>query len=162
MKNFIYPMLLISATILVHFSCNKYPNGPEISLQTKENRLCNHWKLVSAKLNQQDKTDSLTTGEIKNFSIEIKKDGAYTFAYVKRVVEIISGSIRETKTYETEKGSWKFAADKKTILFNHPRYNNETAQHPILRLTKNELWLCEYVLNPKRGVMDRIEYHWER
>lgn len=110
-------------------SCQKYEDGPAISLRTKTERVANDWKINSATENNQD-----VTGDYNKYELNLTKGGEatltadYSFAGV-------------SYQYTTE-GTWSFASDKEKIAFN---FDNDDADgiYEILKLKEDEMWLKE-------------------
>ena len=87
-------ILLTALTLGIALSsCNKYEDGPSISLRSRAARVAGDWKVKKATSDGQDIT-SILTGF--NYSINYTKDGNYT----------------TTMTFmgntDTEKGTWEF------------------------------------------------------
>ena len=112
-------------------SCNKYEEGPAISLISKTERLANIWKVENYKVDGTDYT-SLVSGYIEVFS----KSGAYSYSW---------GVISNEGTWEFQNG------DMEVKLTGN---DNQTSRvlH-ILRLENKALWY--YYMDGE----ERHEYH---
>ena len=131
MKKFIVAALIALAGISVTFSsCNKYEDGPKISLLTKKARLCNDWVIEKYMVNGHDETDATDmTSSIQSFFgndfvWSIKKDETYS----------------QTGNFN-ESGTWKLGEDKDDVTFTPGSGSSST--YRILRLKSKELRLRE-------------------
>ena len=87
-------ILLTALTLGIALSsCNKYEDGPSISLRSRAARVAGDWKVKKATSDGQDVT-SILTGF--NYSINYTKDGNYT------------ATMTFMGTTDTEKGTWEF------------------------------------------------------
>ena len=87
-------ILLTALTLGIALSsCNKYEDGPSISLRSRAARVAGDWKVKKATSDGQDVT-SILTGF--NYSINYTKDGNYTT------------TMTFMGTTDTEKGTWEF------------------------------------------------------
>ena len=87
-------ILLTALTLGIALSsCNKYEDGPSISLRSRAARVAGDWKVKKATSDGQDIT-SILTGF--NYSINYTKDGNYT------------ATMTFMGTTDTEKGTWEF------------------------------------------------------
>jgi hypothetical protein len=124
-------LLLAAFAIPTIQSCKKYPEGPALSLRTREERVANTWKVENYKINTTDYT-SLTSDYQETFS----KDGQYSY---------VSGNL-------TGSGTWAFQNDQKEI-----RVTGVNAQPSetlvILKLKEKEFWY--YYMDGN----DKHEYH---
>jgi uncharacterized lipoprotein NlpE involved in copper resistance len=120
MKN-IFVLFIISSILI---SCQKYQEGPGISLISKKNRITNTWVLKSRISN--DISVDLTNW---TWIITINDDGTYNLkiAYV---------GLDES----TQNGTWQFTTDKSGLLIKQNGSNNQV-NWDIVRLTKDELKL---------------------
>lgn len=119
--------LAIVSTLLLLFSCNRYPDGPEVSLLTAKTRLTNTWIINTAYENGEEKTADFNT-VFAGFTLDIKKDDNYTMSYHPFSV----GDYNES-------GTWEFNDDKTHVIF---RKANSSDVHDwrILRLKTKQLW----------------------
>ena len=68
-------VFVVLVMLFAFSSCNKYPDGPSISLISKKSRICNDWLLVTELRNQEDVTDENSTTKLV-----IEKDGTYSWS----------------------------------------------------------------------------------
>ena len=69
-------VLLCTSMMTLTESCQKYPDGPMISLRSRTERVANTWKVDNYKINGNDFT-SLMGGYTETYT----KDGNYSFAW---------------------------------------------------------------------------------
>jgi hypothetical protein len=126
------PILVLSVfafiiTVILLVSCNKYPDGPGISLRTRNERLANTWKVDNYKINGNDFT-SLVTGYTETFT----KNGAYNYSW-----GLLDGS-----------GTWTFQNnDKEVKLTGNDSQASRTLT--LLKLEEKSLWYS-YVENDNK------------
>jgi len=123
-------LILISTMILVFTGC-KYEEGPNVSLRSKEERLCNQWK-IDEKLTNGVK-DTLTEAELQTI-VEFKKGGEYSIT-----VPILG-------VYVVFSGTWEFYDNKEKIITTYEAdvlgtHIEQRDTSKILRLMEDELWL---------------------
>ncbi|MDI3544711.1 MAG: hypothetical protein PWQ43_133 [Rikenellaceae bacterium] len=123
-------LILISALMLIFTSC-KYEEGPAVSLRSKEERLCNEWKIDKKLTNGVENT--LTEAELQTI-VEFKKGGEYSIT-----VPILG-------VYVVFSGTWEFYDNKEKIIITYEAnvlgtnvMQKDTSK--ILRLMEKELWL---------------------
>lgn len=123
-------LILISALMLIFTSC-KYEEGPAVSLRSKEERLCNEWKIDKKLTNGVENT--LTEAELQTI-VEFKKGGDYSIT-----VPILG-------VYVVFNGTWEFYDNKEKIITTYEAnvlgtnvMQKDTSK--ILRLMEKELWL---------------------
>lgn len=123
-------LILISAVMLIFTSC-KYEEGPTVSLRSKEERLCNEWKIDKKLTNGVENT--LTEAELQTI-VEFKKGGDYSIT-----VPILG-------VYVVFSGTWEFYDNKEKIIITYEAnvlgtnvMQKDTSK--ILRLMEKELWL---------------------
>lgn len=112
-------------TLFVFSSCNKYPDGPSISLISKKSRLCNDWVLVSKLRNAEDVTDDNVTSKLV-----IEKDGTYSWSETYEAMGQFKGNFSS--------GDWEFG-DSKTTLNLFEKKGDSKATIPTRTLKINEL-----------------------
>ncbi len=111
--------------------CNKYPEGPSLSLRTRKARLVNDWRIENYKFNDTDLT-SLVTGYSETFT----KNDDYSYEW-----GLANGS-----------GTWAFIEDyEKVKLTGSDDQSSRTLV--ILKLEEKALWY--YYMDGN----DRNEYH---
>ena len=95
---------MMAMTVLLTTSCNKYPEGPKLTLLTAKARISGDWKMTGYTVNGTDYTSSMGT-----VLVTIEKDGTYsgTASYV------VFG---QTVT-DNFNGSWDFNDDKTKVTF---------------------------------------------
>jgi hypothetical protein len=68
--------LLAGMAMTIIPSCQKYPDGPALSIHSRAERVANTWKVDNYKINGDDYT-SLVSGYEETYS----KDGNYSYSY---------------------------------------------------------------------------------
>lgn len=111
-------ILLMGSTVAVS-SCNKYEEGPSLSLRTKKARLAGEWDMVAYS------NGGVEVADTDSDYVTFEKDGTFKFSM-------------EDGTSMT--GKWEFANDKEAITMT---YDNSTitGTSTILKLTNDELWI---------------------
>ena len=124
-------LLLAAFTIPTIQSCKKYPEGPSISLRSREERVANTWKVENYKINGTDYT-SLVAGYEQTFS----KNGAYSYS---------SGTVNGS-------GTWAFQNEEAEIRITGT--NSQPSETLfILKLKEKDFWY--YYMDGN----DKHEYH---
>ena len=114
-----FTALLLSLTFVLA-SCNKYEDGPAVSLLPKKARLTGTWTPVKV----------IDNGEVTEYSDESKSMSFYKdFTYMNRITPIHI------------EGKWNFNGDKTKITFSTTGVIQLSVEETILRLTNTELWL---------------------
>jgi hypothetical protein len=95
---------MMAMTVLVTTSCNKYPEGPKLTLLTAKARISGDWKLTGFSVNGTDYTSQAGT-----VLITIEKDGTYkgTTSYV-----LFGNTVTDNFN-----GTWEFNDDKTKVTF---------------------------------------------
>lgn len=103
MKNLFRTMIAVLAIgSLVLSSCNKYEEGANLSLRSKNARLAGEWKAVKVEYNGVDQTSSVLPSGA-TFTLTIDKDGTW-----KAVTTFSSLS-------NTDTGTWEFVESKEML-----------------------------------------------
>jgi len=111
-------IVLTGFVLLVIQSCNKYPDGPMISLNSRTERVANTWKVDNYQANEVDYT-SLVSGYTETFT----KDGNYSFNW-----GLISGT-----------GTWSFQNNDAEIrIIGVDNQSSETLF--IQKLEEKQFW----------------------
>jgi hypothetical protein len=111
--------VLASATALT--SCNKYQDGPGISLRSAESRVVNTWEVE--KYIDSDGTE--TAGDSNDPVYTMTKDGEYS------IDDVIDSS-----------GDWSLVDEEATLRFESTVFTVAfVLDYTILRLTNDEMWL---------------------
>jgi hypothetical protein len=110
--------------------CNKYEDGPGLSLTNPDTRATNLWQ---AKYVFQDGIDY--TVYFEDWSLDLKEDG-----------RIVISDLDELDSTVTQEGFWDLVNDKEDLrlLFSVPRVDPDRKEYTITRLTKKEFWFKEY------------------
>jgi len=110
-------------------SCNKYEEGPGVSLRSRKERLANNWYVSKAYDGDDDVTDSFD-----NFDVTFTKDGATTL----EATYTVFGADFQFST----SGTWSFEDNDEKLKVD---YENDDADNTyvILKLEEDELWLRE-------------------
>ncbi|MDX2247417.1 MAG: DUF5004 domain-containing protein [Bacteroidia bacterium] len=124
-------LFVIAALMIAFTGCSTYPDGPTISLKSKEARISGTWEITQA--TDEDGEDA--TEEFANWRYTFSEDGT-------AVLNITEGSV----SYEMN-GDWALSDDQLnfrvtvqgtilgTITFT------QDAEYEILRLSDTQFWL---------------------
>ena len=129
-------LIVAFLTSIVFTSC-KYEEGPAVSLNSKKERVANHWKAEKVYENGNDITENYD-----QYELIFEENGNATL--------LSKYEIGGADVYFDTKGTWQFEDAKETLK---TMYENSDADktYTILKLKENEMWLKE-----KGGT---IEYH---
>ncbi len=127
-KSVLFIALLLSSS-LVFQSCNKYEDGPAVSLRSAKARLCNTWVLDKAYIADIDVTIAYAAS-FKNMEMSFSKDGTYTKSFTD-----------QSNTPFSIGGTWEFGDNNTTLIIKVSNITISTLK--ILRLASKELWLSE-------------------
>lgn len=107
-------------------SCNKYADGPSVSLLTKKQRITGDWKISKYTVDGTDYTSTLQALFGASFEWKIEKDGNYSE----------TGNVNQT-------GTWAFGEDKDDITFtaSSSSSSSSTTTYRILELKNKEIEL---------------------
>lgn len=118
MKAGIIMLLLTTASLFSIQSCNKYDDGPFVSLRSRTERVSNTWKVENYKVNNDDLT-SLVTDYRETFT----KENTYNYTW-----GLLSGS-----------GTWMFQNNDEEIKISDS--NNQTLRTlKLLKLEEKAFW----------------------
>jgi hypothetical protein len=129
---------LLCSIVLVLSACNKYDDGPKLSLNTKTHRLANTWRIDQVFETSQNGTKTDKTNDYKNgyydYVMTINKKNTYTISY--RPYNLGNYS---------EAGTWAFSAGKVNLIFVNSSPNSSGSAigsiWTITRLKEKELWM---------------------
>lgn len=136
-------LILLVIYCLSILGCNKYPDGPVVSLRTKKHRLVGEWVVDYFAINGYDSTSYVKSlqyfGKYSFFKTE-DSHGRCAFSYVPN-----------TNDYE-KIGYWEFTYNKRGVYIHQPTlyppinfsigpYGAEDVTWEIRRLKEDELWL---------------------
>jgi hypothetical protein len=142
----LFALICIITSALLLTECKKYPEGPSISLRSKNERIANTWKLSKYYENSVDLTSNFNTTFTK-FAFNTTKGGDYT---ITRELYSIANT--------TESGTWTLSSNKKTFNLSPTSITigavPNASSWQILKLYENEMWLRNIDSNGKI-----IEYH---
>ena len=129
MKSFKIAFVATIILLQTMTSCNKYEDGPLVSLRSRNERVANNWRISKALENGNEVTSSFDRYEI-SFTKENKASltAHYTFL---------------TLEYDyTTEGTWSFTDNDAKLMVD---YDNNLADvtYIILKLEEKELWLRE-------------------
>ena len=119
--------MLLALPVLLFTACNKYEEGPAVSLRTKVGRVSNNWQVSSAYQNGVDKTSDFNAA-FAGYLLDIRKDNTYTLQYSPFSVGTV-----------TDNGHWKFNDEKTHIIFTDS--DGDVSDYTIIRLKEKELWV---------------------
>ncbi|MBI4645693.1 MAG: hypothetical protein HY738_03610 [Bacteroidia bacterium] len=122
--------------VMIIAGCNKYEEGPVISLRSKKERVVNIWKIDKIYIDSAEYPNYLPS----DYEIEIKKDGTYS--------KISSGT--------TYTGTWEFDEKKELIIFDKGTADEE--KPTILKLKEKDLWL-QYLYTESNDTHTREIYY---
>lgn len=116
--------ILFAAFLIFGTACNKYEDGPKLSLRTKKARMVNTWELT-----EYIDGDTDISANTSGTTIMLTKDGDFE----------VGG---ETKNGTVQKlvGTWEFSDDKTKLILSYDGVTIPT-KWTITRLKNDELWL---------------------
>lgn len=124
---YIYIVTILVVQVLFFSSCNKYEEGPKISLLTKKARLTGDWELNSYSLQNNV---LIYTHKEEHSRIIIKKDGTGIH------------NVFYTEITDEAKFNWNFSNKKENLTFEYLNTIHPIIQdYEIVKLTNKELWL---------------------
>ncbi len=110
MQTKIFSLSLILFTLI---SCGKYPEGPALSLRSKEKRLCQEWNLTGV-------LESNGVYDDYNLEMHFNADGSFTKYYWNVYDSLI-----------TYTGAWSWAEEKEAITLDFSGAVNGGEQFPF-------------------------------
>jgi hypothetical protein len=126
-KSTLFILLLVGTMAPILQGCNKYSDGPMLSVVSRTERLSNIWKVENYKIDGTDYTSIVT-----NYTEIFSKSGAYSYDW-----GILGGS-----------GTWAFQNnDMEVKLTGNDNQTSRTLY--ILKLEEKALWYY-YTDNDKR------------
>lgn len=121
--------LLGLSALLFMPACEKYEEGPALSLRSKKARIANTWIISEATDDGRD-----VSSDYDQFELTLTRDGDASL--------LAKYSIGDFDfTVETD-GTWDFTDDKESLRLDFEDDDSD-ATYQILRLKENELWLRE-------------------
>lgn len=120
-------LALVASSVLA--GCQKYEDGPFISLRSREQRIANHWRLEKATDGGTDLTSIFT-----QYELELTRGGSATLWAMYDV-----GGF--TVDFSTS-GQWYLENQSEDLRLDFDD-NNQDITYEILRLKEKELWLGE-------------------
>jgi hypothetical protein len=117
------------ASLVFLGSCNKYSEGPMLSLRSKKERIANRWVIQKAFREGND-----VTNEYSIYTLDLSKEGNADLI----ATYLIFGAQYQFNT----DGKWEFQGEK---VFLDLDFNDDDAdnRYKILKLKEDELWLQE-------------------
>jgi len=134
MKNitkFIVPIIFVGLLIIGLQSCQKYDDGPLISLSTRTSRVANNWKVDNYKVNGTDFTSLMA-----DYKETYTTDHNYTYTW-----GLLGGS-----------GTWAFTNNYANVQITGTD-NQSSVTLVILKLEQKQFWY--YIMDGN----DKKEYH---
>ncbi len=115
--------ILTVLTILLSYSCKKYPDGPSLSIHSRNARVINNWVCEKVLVNAEESTPFYS-----KYNYSYGADNSYT----------------ENSGYYTLNGSWQLVSNDDSLIV---KLNTSQVLHrfKILRLKNNSIWLIEKV-----------------
>src|ERR1044072_7323113 len=113
--------------LLLLVGCSKYENGPDFSMKSKTERLCNNWVVNEASQTSGDSVCAFLNVYC-NYQWNISRDKQYSTTYKPNGM----GN-------HVEMGTWKFNDDKTHLLCTSN--SGAVVDYYILRLDNNQLWV---------------------
>lgn len=132
MKRSIYITTLFLLSFFLLFSCNKYDDGPPLSVRTKKARVAGDWRIDKYIENGMDRTDNYRA-QYSDETVTFKKDG--TFSSSATSTTAWGGSTT------TDYGSWSFVNDEQQLSKKSFSSGEPADTMQILRLTNKDLWV---------------------
>lgn len=120
MKKLVRISFALFAMGILAASCNKYPEGPALSIRTATHRVVNTWKPELVTVNNTDVTGSYSS---VSYTETYDKDGNYSYN-----TSVGGGS-----------GKWSFESNKTAVRRNGVS-GQPTVDMEILRLKEKEFW----------------------
>ncbi len=117
------PALLV---FLIIASCNKYEDGPKLSLRTRKARIINTWKVEKYMVGDVDYTASFKTA-YPDYTVVFDKSGSYTISATYNSVVV------------SESGTWELSDSKSFLIRNETAPTVQTHSNEITRLKNDEL-----------------------
>lgn len=116
----IFALCLVSTFVFI--GCNKYEDGPRVSLRTRTERLCNNWDYDKLEIDYENYSD-----EVLGATLELQKDGDWRE--------------RNGAGELTAIGNWEWEDDQETVKLNFeiPDEVIEPIRMRILKLKEHEL-----------------------
>ena len=137
LKNLI--LLLTVFAFVLTASCKKYPDGPLLSLYTRQHRVVGYWDVEYFSINGNDSTSYLKSNSLYGkYDFGKSQNGRADFLYY-----------NNAHTYSAE-GYWAFDNDDQYIKIdithasqhlNIGPFGSESCRWTIQRLKEKELWL---------------------
>lgn len=118
MKSSMWMLLLTSILLLSFQACNKYEEGPALSLRSRTERVSNTWKVENYKVNGED-----LTSLVSNYTETFTKSGNYSYQW-----GAFDGN-----------GNWAFQNSDREIKLNG---TDDQSSHTlfILKLEEKSFW----------------------
>ena len=127
-KKILKTAVLALSTLLI-FSCEKYENGPAISLIPRNERIANTWVIEKAIQNDED-----VTSQYDQYEVYYTSDGDSELS-----AEYTAFGLE----FQTEtQGTWSLANNDEDLVVDY-QDDSEDEEYQILKLTSKELWLRE-------------------
>ena len=114
-------LFLLFLSFILLQSCKKYPNGPILSLRSREVRIEGNWSCEKVLVNSQESTPFYSK---------------YSYNYG------ADGSFSENNGFNNLTGTWALTSDDDSLIV---KINTTQALHrfKILRLRNKSMWLLE-------------------
>ena len=142
---------IITVLLLSLFSCKKYPEGPSLTIRSKEGRVDNKWKIDKWIIGG---VDSVMYYAAEGTFIELTKDGKVTATQIQAY-----GGQTLTTTYT---GEWQFSDNKEElawIITDNWGNPADTSVFNILKLKHKEFWIEDEDDDPnKTSVLQLIPF----
>lgn len=122
------PLALVALALLAA-GCNKYDDGPGVSLIPRTERVANTWVIDKAFADGSD-----VTADYDQYTLTLTTGNAATLVGEYTVFSV-------TISTETN-GTWAFANDQEELVLDFED-DQADGNYQILRLTQTELWLRE-------------------
>jgi hypothetical protein len=134
-KQFVKITLFAALMIFGFQSCQKYPDGPLISLNSRTERVANKWKIDNYKLNGSDLTSLYS-----NYSETFTSEGDYSYQW-----GIISGT-----------GKWAFQNKDAEIKING--IDNQSSQTLFIQKLEEKVFWYYYMDGNDKKEFHLIQY----
>ena len=114
-------------TSLVFSACERYEEGPDISLTPRSERVANTWTITRAVENNQD-----VTHQYNRYELYLTQEGAAELDADYTLLGV-------DYTFVTQ-GTWHFTDGENNLLLDFEE-DSQDAEYVILKLTEDEMWL---------------------
>jgi hypothetical protein len=116
-------------SMLVFSACNKYDDGPGVSLRSRKERISNEWRVDKAYNGSDD-----VSSDFDQYNITLRKDNSTT-------LEATYSFLSVDYSYSTN-GTWSFLDNDTKVRVDYEN-NDADNTYVILKLEEDRLWVRE-------------------